>query len=78
MRAPGEVWLADLGSKAKIRPVLVLSKDDRETPRNLFTFVPLTSAGRGGAYENPLPRVPWLIKDSVINAQGISTMARFI
>lgn len=74
MSSPGEVWLADLGARAKVRPVLVLSKDDPESPWNLFTFVPLTHSSRGGPYEVPLPKLPWLNMDSVINSQGIATL----
>ncbi len=40
---PGEIWLADLGLVAKTRPVVVVSRYDANPPRNLITYVPLTS-----------------------------------
>ena len=31
-RLPGEVWLADLGLAAKTRPVVIVSRDDPDSP----------------------------------------------
>jgi len=30
---PGEIWLADLGLAAKVRPVLIVSRQDPNPPR---------------------------------------------
>ncbi len=35
---PGEVWLADLGLAAKMRPVVIVSRFDPEPPRALITY----------------------------------------
>jgi len=51
---PGEVWLADLGLAAKTRPVIIVSRRDPDPPRALVLYVPLTTQGRGSAYEVPI------------------------
>jgi mRNA interferase MazF len=68
---PGEVWLADLGLAAKTRPVMVVSRDDPDRPRALIIYVPLTTQGRGSAYEVPLPKLSFLDRKSVANVQGL-------
>jgi mRNA interferase MazF len=57
---PGEVYWVDLGMKAKVRPVLVLSREDPEAERALSICVPLTTQIRGGRYEVALPTVRWM------------------
>ena len=47
----GEVWLADLGLTAKTRPVVILSREDANAPRDLAIYVPLTTQYRGSRYE---------------------------
>ena len=44
---PGEIWLADLGLAAKVRPVLVVSRYDPDAPRTLTIYLPLTTQHRG-------------------------------
>ena len=44
---PGEIWLADLGLAAKVRPVLVVSRHDPDAPRALTIYLPLTTQHRG-------------------------------
>lgn len=68
----GEVYLVDLGYEGKVRPVVVLSREDSEAPRALALCVPLTTENRGSRYKVPMPRVPWLKKQGVANVQGIS------
>jgi mRNA interferase MazF len=70
----GEVWLADLGLAAKLRPVVVLSFDDPEAPRALTIYIPLTRQNRGSRYEIPLGHLPWLANETVANVQGIGSM----
>ncbi len=43
---PGEVWLADLGMAAKMRPVVIVSRADPDPPRALILYVPLTTQER--------------------------------
>ena len=40
---PGEVWLANLGLAAKMRPVVIVSRFDPNPPRSLIIYVPLTT-----------------------------------
>ena len=67
----GEVWRADLGYTAKVRPVVILSRDDPEPPRRITIFIPITTAYRGSQYEVQLPKRSFLNDGSVANAQGI-------
>ena len=54
----GEVYIVDLGFDGKVRPVVVVSREDSEAPRALSVVVPLTSQFRGSRYEVKMPRVP--------------------
>jgi mRNA interferase MazF len=47
----GEIWMADLGLAAKVRPVLVLSADYREEERAVVSYVIRTTSLRGTRYE---------------------------
>ena len=71
---PGEVWLADLGLAAKIRPVVIVSRHDPEAPRALVIYVPLTTQNRRSKYEVELPELPFLRETSVANVQGIASL----
>jgi mRNA interferase MazF len=71
---PGEVWLADLGLAAKTRPVLIVSRADRDPPRALVIHVPLTTQNRASHYEVDLSRLPFLRDASFVNVQGIASI----
>ena len=71
---PGEIWLADLGLAAKTRPVVIVSRQDPAPPRALVLYVPLTTQGRDSSYEVPLPRLPFLDRESVANVQGLGSL----
>ena len=71
---PGEVWLADLGLAAKTRPVVIVSREDPDPPRSLVLYVPLTTQRRDSPYEVPLPRLPFLDRESVANVQGLGSL----
>lgn len=71
---PGEIWLADLGLAAKVRPVLIVSRNDPEAPRALTLYVPLTTQHRGSRYEIPVGHLPFLDAASVINVQGLGSV----
>ena len=71
---PGEIWLADLGLAAKTRPVVIVSRHDPDPPRSLILYVPLTTQRRGSPYEVPLPRLPFLDRESVANVQGLGSL----
>jgi mRNA interferase MazF len=71
---PGEIWLADLGLAAKTRPVVIVSRQDPDPPRSLVLYVPLTTQRRESPYEVPLPRLPFLDRESVANVQGLGSL----
>lgn len=65
----GEVWLADLGLVAKVRPVLVLSVPFGEADYALVSVIPHTTAARGSEFEASLT-VAWL-QPGAFNIQGM-------
>jgi mRNA interferase MazF len=69
----GEVWLADLGFAAKIRPCLVFSIPAQASDRALVAVVPHTTSVRGTRFEVAVPK-PFL-KTGAFDAQGLLTVA---
>jgi mRNA interferase MazF len=69
----GEVWLADLGIVAKIRPCLVLSVPPDPQDRVLVTLVPHTTSLHGTRFEVAVPK-PFL-KPGAFDAQGLVTVS---
>lgn len=69
----GEVYMLDLDYEGKVRPVVIMSREDANAPRALSVFVPLTKVSRPSRYEVTMPRVPWLKLQSYANAQAIGT-----
>jgi mRNA interferase MazF len=67
----GEVYMLDLGYEGKVRPVVIISREDPLAPRALSLFVPLTKESRGSRYEVTMPRVPWLKLQSYADTQAI-------
>jgi mRNA interferase MazF len=65
----GEVWLADLGMAAKVRPVLVFNVPFSDLERAIFAVIPHTTALRGGRFEIKVG-VHWL-KEGAFDAQGL-------
>jgi len=47
----GELWMADLGLAAKVRPVLILSVDYEGQERATVSYVIRTTSVRGTRYE---------------------------
>lgn len=76
--APGEVWLANFGLAAKVRPVLVLSAQSKPDARALVIVVPLTSQIRGLRGEVPLGKLRWLSKPSAVNVQGLASIGMHV
>jgi mRNA interferase MazF len=70
---PGEVWVADLGMMAKIRPVLVLTPTPADNELTLVTFVVHTTELHGYAWELQIPK-PWL-KEGAFHLQQIQSQA---
>ena len=73
-----EVWLADLGIAAKVRPVLVISSDYSDSDYALVGVIPHTTTPRGSQFEVEVP-VSWL-KPGAFNVQGMLAVpaAKFI
>jgi mRNA interferase MazF len=68
---PGEVWIADMGMVAKVRPVLVLTETPAEDDLTLVTVVFHTTQAFGNVWEIEIPK-PWL-KEGVFHLQQIYT-----
>ena len=71
--SPGEVYLVDMGYEGKVRPVVIVSREDPDAPRAICIVVPLTTQNRGSRYEVPMPKVPWLKHSSFANTQALAT-----
>ena len=65
----GEVWLADCGLAAKVRPVVVVSVPIKDTDRALITVIPHTTKIVGSEFEAHLP-IHWLEKGA-FNIQAV-------
>ena len=70
----GEVWLADLGMIAKVRPVLIISVPFGESDYALFHLIPHTTSIRHSQFEVGTD-VPWLAP-GVFNIQGSLSVPR--
>jgi mRNA interferase MazF len=69
----GEVYLVDMGIAGKVRPVVILTREDPDAPRAISVTVPLTTENRGSRYEVQMPRVPWLKHQSFANVQALAS-----
>ena len=65
----GEIWIADLGMVAKVRPVLILSVGYEENERAVITYVLRTTSCRGTRYE--VPHSGRAMPAGAFDAQGI-------
>ena len=73
----GEVYMLDLGFHGKVRPVVIMSREDSQAPRALSLFVPLTKESRPSKYEVTMPRMPWLALQSYANVQAIGAAGHY-
>ena len=71
---PGELYLIDLGMVGKVRPAVVISRQDPDAPRALAICAPLTTENRGSAYEVPLGKLTFLDRESWVNVQGLTSL----
>ncbi len=69
--APGDIYLVDLGMIGKVRPAVVVSREDPGAPRAIALCVPLTTQCRDSAYEVPLGKLRFLSKESWANVQAL-------
>lgn len=65
----GEVWMADLGMVAKVRPCLILSIPALDQDRALVTLVPHTTSPRGTRFEVVIPAR--FLKQGAFDVQGL-------
>jgi mRNA interferase MazF len=70
----GEVWLAEVGRKP--RPVVVLTRDAVLDVRANVTVAEVTTQARGLAVEVPIGPDTGIDEPSVVNADGIHTIAQ--
>lgn len=68
----GEVWLADLGYAAKVRPCLILSVPVADQDRALVSLVPHTTSPRGSRFE--IASSERFLKAGVFDAQNLVTV----
>jgi mRNA interferase MazF len=68
----GEIWIADLGMVAKVRPVLILSVEYKDNERAVVTYVIRTTAIRGTPYE--VSHEARGMPTGSFDAQGISSI----
>ena len=71
---PGELYLVDLGVAGKVRPAVVISREDAESPRALAICAPLTTQNRDSTYEVALGKLKFLDKESWVNVQGLMSL----
>lgn len=69
---PGEIYLVDLGMAGKVRPAVIVSREDPDSPRAIALCVPLTTQNRESAYEVALGKLRFLDKESWANVQGLA------
>lgn len=70
----GEVWLADLGLAAKVRPCLVLSVPLEDQDRALLTLLAHTTSPRGSRFEVQIKTR--FLRPGVFDAQNLVTVPR--
>jgi len=70
----GEVWLADLGFAAKVRPVLVVSVPYGDRDYALIQVIPHTTQPRGTAFEVQISIR--FLETGAFNIQGMLAVPR--
>jgi mRNA interferase MazF len=72
----GEVWWAELPSPAGRRPVVLLSRDEAYSVRELVTVAPITTRARRIPTEVTLGRSEGLPRRCVANLDTITTIPK--
>ena len=72
----GEVWWADLPAPAGGRPVVLLSRNEAYSVRELVTVAPVNTRARRIPTEVPLGPADGLPKACVVNLDTITTIPR--
>src|SRR5256885_9701474 len=71
--SPGEVWMADFGMSAKVRPALLLTGNPAAEELDLVTVLLHTTSLRGNRWELNIPK-PFL-KPGAFHLQQIQTIS---
>jgi mRNA interferase MazF len=72
----GEIWWAELEPPAGRRPVLLLSRDEAYSVRDLITVAPVTTRVRHIPSEVPLSLEDGLPKPCVVNLDTLTTISK--
>jgi mRNA interferase MazF len=72
----GEIWWAELEQPVGRRPVLLLSRDEAYSVRELVTVAPVTTRVRNIPSEVPLGLEDGLPKPCAVNLDTITTIAK--
>jgi mRNA interferase MazF len=72
---PGEVYLVDLGIAGRVRPMIVLSREDADPPRALAICAPITTSSRDSKYEIAIGNPNFLKSESFVNVQGLQAVS---
>jgi mRNA interferase MazF len=70
---PGEVWMADFGMAAKVRPALVLTQNPASEELDLVTLLLHTTALRGNPWELNIPKT--FLKPGAFHLQQIQSVS---
>lgn len=70
----GEIWLAEVGGK--VRPVVVLTRDEVLDVRSRVTVAEVTTSIRGLSVEVPIDEAVGVDRPSVVNCDGLQTVLR--
>lgn len=72
---PGEMYLVDLGMVGKVRPAVIVSREDPDSPRALCMTAPITSQCRGSRYEVSIGKPRYLKEpESWVNVQALASL----
>lgn len=66
--------MVDLGFAGKLRPMVVVSREDTDPPRALALCAPVTTAYRGSEYEVDVGKPRFLRHHSYVNVQGVQAI----
>jgi mRNA interferase MazF len=72
--APGELYLVDLGMVGKVRPAVIVSREDPDSARAVAICAPLSTRNRGSVYEVALGKLKFLDKESWVNVHGLMSL----
>jgi mRNA interferase MazF len=71
---PGEMYIVDLGISGKLRPMVVVSREDFDPPRALTICAPVTTAYRASKYEVDIGKPRFMRMHSYVNVQGLQAI----